>query len=146
MESIKNGRGRAVGSGASVLPPPPAVDLTLRVTNTTDKDITIRVGGDDSRVELKLAGPGAVTLDHNVPMTMEFRIGKAVVIAPGKSYDTKISSLAFGMRGVSQYAYWTEPGEYTLVATLVYGVEEKQSKVESAPVKLTVEAPAQSSK
>jgi hypothetical protein len=69
---------------------------------------------------------------------MEFRIGRPVVISPGKSHDIKITSLAFGQRGVSQYAYWTEPGEYTLVARQVYGMGEKQGRVESAPLKIAV--------
>jgi hypothetical protein len=135
--NARGGRGPAGG-----LPKPPAVDLTMRITNNSDKDVTIMVGGDDSQMQLKLAGPGAVTVENMVAMTMEFRIGKPVTIAPGKTYDTKITSLAFGMRGISQYAYWTEPGEYTLTATLVYGQGDgkPQGKVESGAAKLKVEA------
>jgi hypothetical protein len=134
MDAAKNAR------GGSRLPQPPAVDLTFRITNTTDKDVTISVGGDDSQMNLKLEGPGAVTLDNNVAMTMEFRIGKPVTIAPGKTYDVKISSLAFGMRGISKYAYWTEAGDYTITATLTYGLGEKQGTVTSGPAKVKVTA------
>ena len=122
------------------MPAPPAVDLTLRITNTTDKDVTISVGGDDSQMQLTLEGPGAVTVNNLVAMTMEFRMGRPVTIAPGKTYEQKITSLAFGMRGISQHAYWTEAGDYTLTATLTYGTGEKQGKVASAPAKLKVEA------
>jgi hypothetical protein len=140
VEAMKNARGG--GRGAGRLPAPPVVDLTLRITNTTDKDVTINLGGDDSRIDLALSGPGALTAENLVAMTMEFRIGKPVVIAPGKSHDVKISSLAFGLRGVAQSAYWTEPGEYTLVATQVYGLaDNKQGQVTSSPLKLKVEAP-----
>ncbi len=139
LDAVKNSRGR--GTGGAGVPNPPAADCTLRITNTTDKDITITTGGDDSQINLKLEGPGAVTMEHLVPMTMEFRIGKPTTLAPGKTMDIKISSLAFGMRGISQYAYWTEPGDYTLTATLTYGTtDEKQGKVASAPAKLKVEA------
>ena len=66
----------------------------LHITNTTDKDVVINVNGDDSRLELKLEGPGAVTIDNLVWMTREFRVGTPVTIAPGKSYDVNIASLA----------------------------------------------------
>jgi hypothetical protein len=94
-------------------------------------------------MQLALTGPGAVTVENMVAMTMEFRIGAPVNLAPGQSHDIKISSLAFGMRGITQYAYWTEPGDYTLAATLVYGQGDgkPQGKVESGAAKLKVEAP-----
>jgi hypothetical protein len=140
LDAMKNARGR-MGPGGN-LPTPPAVDCTLQITNTSDHAITLTTGGDDSQITLKLEGPGAVTVDHNVPMTMEFRIGKPTTLAPGKSMEIKISSLAFGMRGISQYAYWTEPGDYTLTATLTYGTPEgKQGKVTSAATPLKVQAP-----
>jgi len=128
------------GPRAGALPKPPLVDLTLRITNSTDTDVTINVGGDDSQLQLKLAGPGAITADNMVAMTMEFRIGTPVKIRAGASYDVPIKSLAFGMRGISQYAYWTEPGDYTLTATLLYPIGEKQTTVTSGPAKLKVEA------
>jgi hypothetical protein len=127
--------------GMALLPQPPAVDLTFRITNTTDKPVTIEVGGDNSQMNLKLEGPegpGAVTMDNNVAMTKEFRIGDPVTIAPGKSYDIKIASLAFGMRGISKYAYWTEAGDYRLTASYTYGIGEKQGTVTSGPVTLKV--------
>jgi hypothetical protein len=135
LDQLKNAR------GGGRLPAPPNVDLTLRITNTTEQNVTITTGGDDSQIGLKLEGPGAVTMENMVAMTMEFRIGKPVTIAPGKSFDIKVTSLAFGMRGISQYAYWTELGEYTMTTTLTYGtMDEKQGKVTSEPVKLKVEA------
>ena len=135
IDAIKNARG---GMAVGRLPQPPAVDLTFRITNTTDKNVTITAGGDDSQMDLKLEGPGAVTADNNVAMTMEFRIGKPVTIAAGKMADIKISSLAFGIRGISKYAYWTEPGDYTITATLIYSSGEKQGKVTSGPAKVKV--------
>lgn len=126
--------------GMSRLPQPPALDLTLRITNNANNPVTITYGGDESQITLNLQGPGAITLDNNVAMTMEFRMGKAITIAPGKTYDIKISSLAFGSRGISKYAYWTEPGEYSLTATLLYGNGEKQGTVVSGPAKLKVAA------
>jgi len=132
IDAAKNARGMAS------LPQPPMIDLTLRITNTTAKDVAINVGGDDSQMDLKLEGPGAVSADNNVPMTMEFRIGKPVTIAAGKTADVKITSLAYGMRGISKYAYWTEPGDYTLTATLIYSSGEKQGSVTSGPAQVKV--------
>lgn len=137
LEARKNARGRGMGA----LPAAPAVDMTLRITNTTDKEITITTGGDDSQLNLKLEGPGAVTVDNLVAMTMEFRMGRPTTIPAGKTFDIKVSSLAFGMRGISQHAYWTDAGDYTVTATLTYGTpDNKQDKVTSAATKVKVEA------
>ena len=38
-------------------------------------------------------------------------------LAAGKSHTIPISALSYGARGMGNYAYWTEPGEYTLTAT-----------------------------
>ena len=121
-------------------PAPPQVDLVLRLHNTTDKDLTISVGGDDSNISLKLDGPGAISILPNMPMTMEFRIGKPLAIPAGKTADIKLTSLMNGMRGTTEYNYWTEPGAYTLTATLTYpnARGDAQTKVASAPAKVTV--------
>jgi hypothetical protein len=136
-DSLKAAPGQ--GPAGNAAPVAPAVDLTLQITNTTDKDITINLGGDDSRIDLKLEGPGAVTIQNNVMMTREFRIGRPVTIVAGKSHEVKITSLSFGLRGISQSAFWTEPGEYTLTATQVYPFDNKQERVESGGMRITVE-------
>ena len=69
-------------------------DLIFRITNTTNAAVTISVGGDDSQMNLDHAGPGAITADNLVAMTMEFRIGNPTTIPAGKTADIKISSLA----------------------------------------------------
>jgi hypothetical protein len=132
VDAAKNAR------GAGGLSQPPAVDLTFQITNTTDKDVTISVGGDDSQINLVLDGPGAITANNNVAMTREFRRGKPVLVAAGKTADVKISSLAYGMRGISKYAYWTEVGDYTITATLTYGIDSKQGTVTSGSAKVKV--------
>ncbi len=135
VNATKNAR----GMGGGRLPQPPAVDLIFRITNTTNAAVTISVGGDDSQMNLDLAGPGAITADNLVAMTMEFRIGNPTTIPAGKTADIKISSLAFGMRGISKFAYWTEPGDYTITATLTYGTSgEKQGTLTSGAAKVKV--------
>lgn len=129
------------------IPAPPAVDLVFEITNPTDKPITIVTGSDAGALTLDLQGPGAVNFSPLRPMTREFRLGKQVEIAPGKTYEIPIAKLQFGMRGVSSQAHWTEPGEYTLGATFrwpdpagVDGALPKVWKVTAEPVKLTVKA------
>ncbi len=123
------------------LPAPPKVDLTLRITNTTDKPLTISLGGDDSAIDLVLEGNGSLNKPNNGPMTMEFRMGTPVKIAAGKSHDIPVKSLASGKRGISTYSYWTESGDYTLTATLTYASDDdKQVTVTSGPAKIKVEA------
>src|SRR5947208_931394 len=62
----KNARGGRAPGG---LPKRPAVDLTFRITNHSDTASTISVGDDDSRMQLALTGPGAVTVENLVAMT-----------------------------------------------------------------------------
>jgi hypothetical protein len=104
------------------LPPAPAVDLTLEIKNTSDKPVTVWTSGDPVVLTLMLKGQGAVNVQSGGPMTLEFRLPKGVEIAPGKTHEVAIKSLVSGMRGVTHYAYWTEPGEYELTATLRTGV------------------------
>jgi len=119
-------------------PASPKVDITLRLTNISDKPFTFRIGGDESQISLKLDGPGAVTLPNMLAMTMEFRSGNPVTIAPGKTYDIAITSLTFGMRGVAESAFWTEPGNYLLVATLTAAKDEGQVVYTTEAAKITV--------
>ncbi len=131
-DALKKNRGKA--------PATPAVDCVLTLTNTSDKPVTLNLGGDATQITLKLEGPGAVTIENVAPMTMEFRNGAPTVIAPGKSLDIKISNLSFGMRGISQSAYWTEPGDYTLTATWNQSNEDNTKIVvtsDAAKVKVT---------
>ena len=99
-------------------PEPPAVDMVLQLKNPTDKSITIMVDSDAGSLDLKLEGPGAVIGDGRRIFTREFRLGKPVEIAPGKTHEIPIKALRFGFRGVAQHAYWTEPGTYKIVASL----------------------------
>ena len=54
--------------------------------------------------------------------TADFRAPVAVKIEAGKTQAIPLARLAGGFRGASEYAYWTEPGEYTLVVKYVTAV------------------------
>jgi hypothetical protein len=109
------GKGGKFGARPGV---PPAVDLMLEIKNTSDKPVKVWDKGDPVVLTLELKGKGAVNGTVNGPMTLEFRIPNAVEIAPGKTHSIPIKSLASGMRGQTHVSYWTEPGEYELVAVL----------------------------
>ena len=125
-------------------PPPPEVDLVFEIKNPTDQEITITLGADSGSLDLILAGPGAVTIPGQRIFTREFRAGKPVTIAAGKTHEIPIKQLKFGFRGVGTHAYWTEPGEYTLAARLTNrGGRDGQPPAMSLatePIKITVKA------
>jgi hypothetical protein len=134
------------------MPAPPQVDLELELRNTGDKEIQVLVGGDETKMNLDLQGPAAVSANSKLFFTTIFIMAKSVVLPPGKSTTIPVKSLAYGHRNASKYAYWLEPGQYSLTATYVTGVspppqgsKEKRKDfgtvtVTSAPIKLMVEA------
>src|SRR5262249_58078801 len=69
------------------LPEPPAVDFTLELKNTGDKDIQIQVEGDANPLMLEVKGPGAVSVPSTLAFTADFRLSKAITLAAGKSYQ-----------------------------------------------------------
>jgi hypothetical protein len=132
------------------LPKPPEVDLKVVVRNTGDKPMRLWAKGDPVVLTLELKGEGAVNLEPQVAMTLEFRTPEAVELGPGKTVEFPIKSLSSGFRGQTKVSYWTKPGEYELVATLKTGVQpipkgaEEQDgfglvNLTSAPFKVKVE-------
>lgn len=133
-------------------PKAPAVDLTLELTNTSDKEVQIWQSGDPVQLRLELKGAGAVSAKPRRAFTREFRIPRAVTLAPGKKHTLAIKSLQSGFRGVSELAYWTEGGDYTLIAHFQTGISPApagskeagdgfgRATLTSEPVKIKVEA------
>src|SRR5262249_43607396 len=105
--------------------PPPRVDLTVEVRNTSDKKIKFWTTGDPVYIKLDLKGPGAYSSPLPGLSSAEYRGPIPTTLGPGKSYSFKLSSLMYGDRGNSDGAYWTEEGDYTLSATLETGVSPK---------------------
>lgn len=129
----------------------PMVDLAIEIKNTSDKPVQVWSSGDPVVLTLTLKGKGALNLDAAVVFTQEFRLPKSAEVAAGKSFVIPLKSLASGFRGRSHVSYWTEPGDYELVAKLKTGVSPapKGAKdgmdgfgvvtLTSAPFKLMVE-------
>ena len=130
---------------------PPTVDLTLEIKNTSDKPVTVWISGDPMVLELTLKGKNAVNALPKLAFTREYRVPQGVEIAPGKSHAIPVKALVSGYRGTSKYSYWTDAGEYELVAQLKTGMSPapKGAKdagdgfgivtVTSAPLKIMVE-------
>ena len=137
-------------SGA--MPPPPAVDLVLEITNTSDKDVKIWDKGDPVVIALTLTGPGAVNASPLLAFTADFRGPSSVTLAPGKSLSFPFSKLQYGFRGAAKMSFWTEPGEYKLKAIFTTAIQPApkgskerdgfgQVNVVSEEITLKVEAP-----
>lgn len=143
LDAAAKGNGRA--------PAPPTVDLTVEVKNTSDKPVKVWSKGDPMVLTLELKGKGAVNTTPLLGFTTDFRGPEAVEIAPGKSLSIPVKTLTSGFRGASKFSYWTEAGEYELVATLKTGMTPAPKgamdfdgfgvvTLTSSALKLTVEA------
>ena len=142
------------GKPTRAFPAGPAVDLVLEFFNRGDKEVKFWIGPDGSEPLLKLEGKGAVnvSLGYNVSGRRSIP-PKVIVLAPGKTYTWPIKSLkSVSFTHEQSQAYWTEPGEYTLTATVHTALSPapKGSKdagngfgrvtITSAPVKVKVVA------
>jgi hypothetical protein len=118
-------RTKILNAVEAVRPPlaPPAVDLVVEVWNTSDSSVRIWTRGDPVVLELTLRGNGAVNVMPQLFYTAEYRMPQAIDLPPGAAYPIPVRELVSGFRGVSRCSYWTEPGEYRLVATLWTGVQ-----------------------
>jgi hypothetical protein len=81
-----------------------------------------------------------VAMNSGLAFTADFRLPKAVTLAPGKSHEIPVKLLADGSRGMSRYVYWTGPGEYKLAAKYTLSDKDggKGAELKSEPVKITV--------
>jgi len=110
------------GDDAAKLPKRPAVELKLVLKNTGEKSVTVWTKGDPVVIGLKLKGDGAVTAKPQGIFTQEYRPPEGIEIAPGKTAEIPLKELAGGFRNRSEFAYWTQPGEYELWVTLKTGM------------------------
>ncbi len=135
---------------ADVLPPASSVEFAIEMQNTGKEELTLSVPA----VTLELKGPGAVNID--LP-EMAFSSYPSIKLAPGKTETWTFQSLASRSQlGDFRRSYWTQAGEYTLVARLT-ATKPKSAKpggivlpggeaitVTSQPAKLKVIEPPKS--
>jgi len=112
----------AAAKGVGRAPATPTVDFTVELKNTSDKTVQVWSKGDPVVLTLELKGKGAINVTPRVPVTLEFRLPDGVGIEAGKTHTFPVKALSSGFRGASQLSYWTEPGDYELVATLKSGM------------------------
>jgi hypothetical protein len=114
------------------VPPSPKVDLKLVLKNTSKEDLQVWTSGDPVTITYTLTGKGAASAKPRLAFTREYRLPKAVKVEGGKTVELPIQSLTGGFRGASEFNYWTQPGEYELVATLNTGVSPKPKGADDA--------------
>jgi len=103
-------------------PQAPAVDLELEFRNSGNKDLTFQIDGTYPGMPLyfKLEGPGAENRTWSAPPAPVAGARPVqVTLAPGKTHTlafTELKTFRGGRDGTA--CCWTEPGDYTLTATL----------------------------
>jgi hypothetical protein len=134
------------------LPPLPVVDMALELTNTSEGDVQVWISGTPVKMMLDLKGPGAVSVTPRQFFPAIYFSPKPVTLKAGKSHTLPIATLSYGHRGIEHRAYWTEPGEYTLQASLFTGINPPPKGVQperggfgkvtivSEPIKIKIQA------
>ena len=137
---------------ANKLPPLPQVDMALELTNTSDGDVQVWISGTPVKMMLELKGPGAVSVTPRQFFPAIYILPKPATLKAGKSYTLPIAKLYYVSRGVEHIEYWTEPGEYTLQASLITGINPPPKGVQperggfgkatitSEPIKIKIQA------
>lgn len=129
----------------------PRVNLTLKIRNTGDKPVTIRLDDvNEQPPKFTLVGRGAINVVDDYRQT---GVGvnkvepKLVTLAPGASHICSVVSLGHADDLSARQSYWVLPGGYTLYAQFMCSVlmplKEANDKFENVwlrcpPVKLRV--------
>lgn len=121
------------------LPPGPSVAMIVRLENTTDATRWLHTELDNvDWLSIDLSGPGAISVGRPVACTDELRLGRWVAIAAHDHLDFPIEPLESNPSRCARTSFfWTTPGTYSVVATLVGAM----SDVEPGPA---LEVPAAS--
>jgi hypothetical protein len=146
----------AAGGARGQYPAPPNVNLTLVLKNSGMETFSFIEPGPQAPLDIALDGRGAIKCgqaqsDHEpraprlAPM---FSGGRNTFMRPNESARIPIRSLRCLPGGAP--SYWTEPGDYILRISFVTSLEDMYGRIkwrgvtiESNPIKLIVEAPAE---
>jgi hypothetical protein len=123
------------------LPPPPAISLELELVNTGKRPVELRPGDETSALVLEITGDGVIRIKAPKAQELEepeFLRTQPLQLDPGKKHILHIDRLIAGSRGNMEYIYLTEPGEYTLTASLRLTADGKVVTVTGAPVQIKV--------
>ena len=107
----------AIKDRFATLPAAPPIEVTLILRNPTDKDIKVIINPGDAFPEpgmsLELKGPGALTVSSPRSPLKFYSGGYALTIPAGKTVEQGVLMM-WGDKRQFHYAYWLEPGDYTL--------------------------------
>jgi hypothetical protein len=123
------------------LPPPPAISLELVLVNTGKRPVEMRLGDEASTLSLDIPEDGVIRMmapQTQRPEEPEFMRPQALQLDPGKQHILHIDRLIAGSRGNLEYIYLTEPGEYTLTASLRLTADGHVVTVTGTPVRIKV--------
>ena len=84
-----------------------------------------------------ITGPEALNLKFEGMMTMEYRMGKATTIAPGKSLDFPLPELRYGGRNSSRWLL-AAPGDYKIKLAFQTNIEKEKLNIDSNEITLVV--------
>jgi hypothetical protein len=108
----------------------PEVNFALEVTNTTKKDLRVRISGAVPKLILYLKGKGVVTRSTTEPRQKVADI----TLKPGQSHSLAITTLTGIASTRRTQFFWTEAGEYTLTAEWQTRVDELSATGRVLPV------------
>jgi hypothetical protein len=128
---------RALRAGRTTgkLPPPPAVNLALKLQNQGER--AVRLDDWHAALQLDLRGPGAMTVPVRAAHVPP-REQQPVTLLPGEGVLVPVRSLIYGPPGDVRYLYWTEPGEYRL--RIRYETSGLLLTAPPVPIRVTKEA------
>jgi hypothetical protein len=123
------------------LPLPSEISLELVLVNTGKRPVEVRLGDETPTLSLELTGDGVVRMSAPKAQKQEepdFLRTQALQLEPGKKHIFHIDRLIAGSRGNLEYIYLTEPGEYTLTASLRLTADGHVVTVTGTPLRIKV--------
>ncbi|OAI38927.1 hypothetical protein AYO40_01435 [Planctomycetaceae bacterium SCGC AG-212-D15] len=125
------------------LPASPAVDMVFEIVNAGENPLSVTIW--DSMMQLDLKGPGVLDRQQ---IAMNCIPPPPLTLKPGEVHKIPIKQLGYFSGKGTHSLYWTQPGEYTLSASLSVDVAPGDAAanaprttlpLRSEPVKLKVE-------
>jgi hypothetical protein len=131
------------GKRTGRLPPPPTVNLELRLDNRGNRDLVLLLEEGRYRLGIDLKGPGVETVPVPGGGVGPFgAIPPRLRVLAGGTRTLPMVRLSENLAGQCRYVYWIEPGRYTLAVTLEVQVAGQATplRVTTPPMAIRVEA------
>jgi hypothetical protein len=102
------------GRRTGKLPPPPAVQVAMRLTNRGDRPMELLLEKGRYDLTIDLRGPGVAREPAAGPALEPFAAPGKVRLPPGGAWEVTVQRLSEVTAGRVTYVYWTKAGEYQL--------------------------------